>query len=218
MLEEILTRPATNFPVSLITYFIIFFESFALSLIVHAVYRHRKSYLSSTHSFSTVMLMMAPTVATILLFIGSNLALSIGLIGSLSIIRFRTVIKDPLDLMYLFLLIGIGLGCGTQNYLLAAVATVLLSATLFFIHPKNGSSHGALIIARDPESQKLVKLGDELKKISGAFVQERFDLSAHMNETVWSLDKDLPQADKLMSDLKTQLNLGSLTYLKQIRD
>lgn len=218
MLEEILSRPATNFPISIFTYILVFAESVILSLVVHAVYRYRKSHLSSVHSFSTVMILMAPTVATILLFIGSNLALSIGLIGSLSIIRFRTVIKDPLDLMYLFLLIGIGLGCGTQNYLLAAVATVLLSVTLLFIHPKSKYSDGVLIIARDADAQKLIKVGQELKAKFPQINQERIDFSVQTNEAVWSYDKEIQEADTLMNELKTKLALQSITYFKQIRD
>lgn len=218
MLEEILSRPTTNFPISLVTYLLIFAESLILSLLVHAVYRHRKSYLSSVHSFSTVMILMAPTVATILLFIGSNLALSIGLIGSLSIIRFRTVIKDPLDLMYLFLLIGIGLGCGTQNYALAAVATILLSATLMFIHPKTKYGHGVLIIARDKDSEKLLKAAESLKTELPKLNQERVDFSSHMNEMVWSYDHEIQNVDQLISGVKKKFDLQSISYLKQVRD
>jgi len=69
-----------------------------------------------------------------MMFIGSNLALSLGMIGALSIIRFRTVIKDSRDMVYLFWAIAIGLGCGTMNWMASIVSSGFFGLILFVIN------------------------------------------------------------------------------------
>ena len=63
--------------------------------------------------------------------IGSNLALSLGMVGSLSIIRFRTAIKEPRDIAFLFWAISIGLCCGANMYIIALLGSVVITALLF---------------------------------------------------------------------------------------
>lgn len=148
MFEEILSRPAVNFPISIWTYFMVFGEALFLGLAVSWIYKRKK--ISYDRSFQYSLWLISPIVATLLLFIGSNLALSIGMIGSLSVIRFRTAIKDPLDLMYLFLLIMIGLGCGTQNYLITALSVVLMVLVLvLFVNNRDDHYEESVIILKD---------------------------------------------------------------------
>ncbi len=90
------------------------------------VYRHTHKGLNYDRSFIVTLLLMGPVIALIITIIGNNIALSIGLVGSLSIVRFRTVIKDSRDLIYILWAIAVGLGAGTENW----VATVAASATL----------------------------------------------------------------------------------------
>ena len=63
-----------------------------------------------------------------------NLALSLGMVGALSIIRFRTVIKDSRDMIYLFFAIAVGLGCGTYNWIVITITSVFLSLTMLVLH------------------------------------------------------------------------------------
>ena len=62
-----------------------------------------------------------------------SLALSLGLVGALSIVRFRAAIKEPEELIYLFLIIGIGLACGANQFLVAIFATILISIVLVLL-------------------------------------------------------------------------------------
>lgn len=77
---------------------------------------------------------MGPIIALIITVIGNNIALSIGLGGSLSIIRFRTVIKDSRDLIFLLWGIAVGLGAGTENWVPISVASAALGMTIVFVH------------------------------------------------------------------------------------
>ena len=81
-----------------------------VSLIVAWVYRFTHRGMIYDRTFLITLLLMGPIIAVIITVIGNNIALSIGLVGSLSIVRFRTVIKDSRDLIYLLWGIAIGLG------------------------------------------------------------------------------------------------------------
>lgn len=106
-----------------------------MSALLYFVYR--KTYRGTVYSksFNLTLSLIAIITAMVMIIIGSNLALSLGMVGSLSIIRFRTAIKEPRDIAFLFWAIAIGLACGSEMYLVgllgsAAVAAVLLLANL----------------------------------------------------------------------------------------
>ena len=102
--------------------------------------------------------------------IGSNVALSLGLVGSLSVIRFRAVIKDTKDMTFLFLAIGIGVCCGASAWLVGILGTVLVSIVAIVMtkvgNNKPGSSDYILIFrsnqkepwkAINQEAQSMIK-------------------------------------------------------------
>ena len=104
-----------------------FLLSFALAFIWATVYRKTHSGIAYTRSFYMTLVMIAPTVTMIMMAIGSNVALSLGLVGALSIIRFRTVVKDTKDMSFLFMAIAIGLTTGANTWLVGIAGTVAVS-------------------------------------------------------------------------------------------
>jgi hypothetical protein len=107
---------------------------FLLGLWMAFVYRVTHRGLTYERSFLVTLALVPPIVALVMLFIGSNLALSLGMVGALSIIRFRTVIKDSRDMVFLFWAIAVGLGCGTQNWMASLIASGFVGAVLYVIH------------------------------------------------------------------------------------
>jgi hypothetical protein len=97
--------------------------AFALAFLVSTAYRKVHTGPTYSMSFFLTLLVTPVVVAMIMMAIGSNVALSLGLVGALSIIRFRTVIKDSRDMTYLFLVVAIGLCCGSGAYALAVLGT-----------------------------------------------------------------------------------------------
>lgn len=104
----------------------------ALSYFLSIAYRTTRSGFSYSETFNLSIIIMAVVVAAIIMVIGRNIALSLGLVGSLSIIRFRTAIKDSRDMMFLFVSILIGLSMGTNNYWIGFV-TAILCWILFYL-------------------------------------------------------------------------------------
>jgi hypothetical protein len=105
--------------------------SFLLSLIIAQVYRTTYKGVSYTQSYVHTLVMMSMIVAVIMLVIGSNIARAFSLVGALSIIRFRNAVKDTRDVGYIFFAMAIGMACGTRFYLLAIVATLIISFILW---------------------------------------------------------------------------------------
>lgn len=106
----------------------------AISLIISQVYKHTHRGLNFELAFMTTLVALAPIVAIVMMFIRGDLVLSLGLIGSLSIIRFRTPIKDTRDMIFLFWVIATGLGCGTHNWSIVIISAIVVSIILFVLH------------------------------------------------------------------------------------
>lgn len=101
-----------------------------LGLGIAAVYRYTHRGLNYESSFLSSLVLLSPIVTLVMFFIRGDLVLSLGLVGSLSIIRFRTPIKDSRDMVYLFWSIVVGLGCGTQHWLYSILASLFIALIL----------------------------------------------------------------------------------------
>jgi hypothetical protein len=88
--------------------------------------------LSNRESFAKNFLMLGMTTMFIIIIIKSSLALSLGLVGALSIVRFRSAIKEPEELTYLFTTIAIGLGCGAGQVLITIIAFIGFAFVIWF--------------------------------------------------------------------------------------
>jgi len=97
-----------------------------LSIIVQFYYLHFGTSVSNRKKFASIFLPLALGTMLIITIIQSSVALSLGLVGALSIVRFRAAIKDPEELTFLFLVIGIGLATGANKPILAAIAIILI--------------------------------------------------------------------------------------------
>ena len=107
-----------------------------MGLLISQLYRYTHRGLNYEHTFMAALVLMAPIVSVVMLYIRGDLVLSLGLIGSLSIVRFRTAIKDTRDMVFLFWVIAVGLGSGTYNWGVVVVSSffvMLLVAVLYFV-------------------------------------------------------------------------------------
>ncbi len=92
-----------------------------LSFFVQLFYIRYSSTLSNRKEFSKNFVILGVTTCIVIMIVKSSLALSLGLVGALSIVRFRAAIKEPEELVYLFLIIAIGLGCGANQLIITSV-------------------------------------------------------------------------------------------------
>ena len=100
----------------------------AMSLLVAWYYEHYGQSLANRRKFAGLLPVLTVTTALVITIVKSSLALSLGLVGALSIVRFRTAIKEPEELLFLFIAIAIGLGVGAEQRWPTAIGVVLLLA------------------------------------------------------------------------------------------
>lgn len=97
-----------------------------LSLVLSVVYLFRANSLSNRSRLAALLPLMALTTMLIISIVKSSLALSLGLVGALSIVRFRAAIKDPEELAYIFLAISLGLGFGADQLVMTSTFFVVI--------------------------------------------------------------------------------------------
>jgi uncharacterized membrane protein YhiD involved in acid resistance len=108
--------------------------SFVLTAFIGWVYKITHKGTSYTQSYVHTLVLMGMVVSIIMLIVGSNIARAFSLVGALSIIRFRNAVKETRDVGFIFFAMAIGMATGTRFYLLAAIATVIVSLVILIMN------------------------------------------------------------------------------------
>tara|TARA_B100000780_G_scaffold258916_1_gene209556 strand:- start:957 stop:1649 length:693 start_codon:yes stop_codon:yes gene_type:complete len=108
-----------------------------LSLLVKIVYTKFSTTISNKKEFSKNFVILGLTTCIVITIVKSSLALSLGLVGALSIVRFRAAIKEPEELAYLFLIISIGLGAGAGQLIIITIGTIVSLTVIVFLYSLN---------------------------------------------------------------------------------
>ena len=127
--DEFLVKESTTIPLGGFTLSLI--GAAIMSLILSGVYFRYGKSLSNRRFFGGNFILISTTTVLLISIVKSSLALSLGLVGALSIVRFRAAIKEPEELAYLFLNIALGLGMGANQYAFTWFSFILIS--LFII-------------------------------------------------------------------------------------
>ena len=124
--------------------------AFALSLFIVFVYRATYTGVSYSKNFANCLVMLAMVTTVVILVISSNVVLSLGMVGALSIVRFRTAVKEATDTAFLFWAIATGIICGAGYVTIAVLVTMLLGIffTLLFFMTKKHKSNTYMVVAR----------------------------------------------------------------------
>jgi len=133
--------------------------AFVIGLFVYLIYRLTFSGViySKTFNMSLVMLTMVTTM--VILIMSNNVKLSLGMVGALSIVRFRTAIKDPIDTVFMFWAIGEGIVLGAGFYLAAIIGAILIGVFMLLLasSKKKASLPYLLILHYEERASKQVK-------------------------------------------------------------
>ena len=108
--------------------------SFLLSLFIVFIYRATYAGVNLSASFAGCLIMLSMVTTVVILVISSNVVLSLGMVGALSIVRFRTAVKEATDTAFLFWAIATGILCGAGYVTISILATLLLGLLFVLIH------------------------------------------------------------------------------------
>lgn len=155
-----------------------------LALYIFAVYRivTRKTFYSK--SFHISIAIIAIITAGIVLALQSSLVISLGMVGALSIVRFRTALKEPFDLIFLFWSVSIGIICGAGIYEVALLMSLIVTVVLLGLEliPVAKASQILVVNAMDVKVEE--KLYDSLKKYSRSYKIKARNISGSNLDTI----------------------------------
>jgi len=115
--------------------------AFVLGQALTWVYYFTHSGLSYSKTFVQSLVLITVVMAVIMAVIGNNVITAFGLMGALAIIRFRNVVKDTRDIVYIFCSLAVGMAAGSQRYTIAIIGTVILILISIYLHLTNFGSH-----------------------------------------------------------------------------
>lgn len=168
-----------------------------------------------SQKFNVNLVTLTVLTATVMAVIGNNIALSLGMVGALSIVRFRTAIKDARDTTYIFWSIIVGICCGVGQFMAAAVGSVAVFV-LMLILGRIRNDVRTLIIVRGARSQELGIEGAVYEYFRGRATQRVKNTTTESVELIFevskgSLDKAQKRAERPITD--ELYSMGGVEYV-----
>lgn len=154
------------------------------------------------------------TIAGVAIIIAmqSSLVVALGMVGALSIVRFRTAIKNPLDLLYLFWAISAGIICGVSLYALAAALCIIMTVLIFVLNRLPNSKAPTLAIIRMDKECQIDNVTSILKKNSKGMRENSAMAKNGEREIIYDLIS--PDADKIVDQMDKIEGIVSVQILR----
>lgn len=136
-----------------------------VGLMIFFVYKRTFSGVMYSRTFSVSLVMLTMVTALMLMIISSSITLSLGMVGALSIVRFRTAVKDPIDTVFMFWAVGEGIAAGTKFYDVALISTVCIGLILIvmsLLKVKGAAPYLLIIHHHEAASQQIKGLTKQL--------------------------------------------------------
>lgn len=156
----------------------------ALGIYIFFAYRLlcRKAFFNK--NFSIALIAIAEITAGIILTVQSNVVISLGMVGALSIVRFRTAIKDPLDLVFLFWAISVGIICGAGLAIIAAALSLVLSVLLWLFNALPVAKAPLLLLVSSNDIAGETAILEQVAKFSRVYTVKSRNLTAKQLDLV----------------------------------
>jgi len=124
------------------------FVTLIVGIFIYWVYKKTYTGVMYSRSFNVTILLTTMVTAMVMMVIGTNLALSLGMVGALSVIRFRSAIKDPKDIGFIFWGISAGLSAGTGAYVIAVIGSIIIAMILFMVQRGTLENYPYLLVVK----------------------------------------------------------------------
>ncbi len=192
-----------------------------LGFLLELTYRKCGKSLSNRKSFAANFILLAFATMLIIVTVKSSLALSLGLVGALSIVRFRAAIKEPEELLYLFVAISLGLVLGANQRVIAligfGVAMAIIWVRFFFTKPL---THQNLFLTVRAQDQGNLHLNDIVNLVKKTFISaelKRYNESPDGLDVSFLIESKRPELlQKFHDDLKKEYDGVRVSFLENL--
>ncbi len=184
----------------------------AVGIYIYIVYKNFCKSEFYSKDLNITIAGMPVVVAAIMIAMQSNLIVSLGMVGALSIVRFRTAIKSPIDLLYLFWTISEGIICGVGLYGLGILLCVMTTILLFILGKIPNNKAPLLLIVHTKSDSDSAEILSSIKGNSSYFKQKSVIVRGTDKELIYELRTK--SSDKLISSLQSIENIKSINCLE----
>ena len=201
----------SNIEINFGNFFIALLLSLLLSLVVKITYLKVGRALNDKDYFSDTFIPLAVITTLVITVVKFSLALSLGLVGALSIVRFRAAIKEPEELVYLFFVIAIGLANGANQFLLSIISTLII---VFFLIIRNifknkkdkdgnfGSDTNIISINISNNAKNIDTIIEELKDNFKYLKLKSANIENNSSSYVFWYEVDVSNLDGFLKDIR----------------
>ena len=176
----------------------IIFAVFLLSLVILFVYKRTYQTTVYNKSLAVSIPVIAMIIAVIIISVSSNIILSLGMVGALSIVRFRTAIKNPFDTVFVFWAVGLGVTAGAGLLTVAVASTILIAAAIFMLLAMEMFVQSYYLIIRSENVKNEEAILESVKEIYGKY--------SLRNKTVRNNTLDVTLEVRSKADKTTMVN------------
>ena len=188
----------------------------ALILSLWVLFIYKLSYQSNVYNKSFAMSLPVSALVTtmVIMAVSSNVILSLGMVGALSIVRFRTAIKNPLDTIFMFWAIGIGITLGANTTVLAFIGSIVIGLSILFVQTLELFNTPYILIVSLEQEFDEEKLIESVKNLYPKYQIRNKSLQQDNSEYTFELrgKKDLSNKINSLKEIKGVNQVMLLTY------
>ena len=214
----------TNSEIDLSLIILNLLSAFIISLLIKFHYKKYSTTLTNREDFSNLFPFITLTVVLVIFIVKSSLALSLGLVGALSIVRFRTPIKEPEELAYLFICIAAGLGYGANQTIPTTVAVLLILLLIYLVKIKKvRTDNKNIFLNLEIEKKDEINMSEITKNINKILKTEndnfnlvKLDISDEIFQATYILNiKNLDKLELINNSLQYKYPNVKINFVDQ---
>ena len=190
---------------------VIFVAACLIGLYVYAVYKFTSTAAFYSRDLNITIAGMPIIIAAIMIAMQSNLIVSLGMVGALSIVRFRNAIKNPLDLLYLFWTISAGIICGVGLIMLSIILCIVMTIMILVLELIPNFKSPALLILRSDEEVDWAEIKALMKKYTKSFKEKSRTVKRADTEIIFEIRT--AKEDELLKELQQRKELKQINLL-----
>ena len=212
---EALSEMQTKMPIE--TVFLILVIAFIVAMIIYLTYKNTYTGVMYNPRFNVSLVMITMVTTIVMVVIGSNISVSLGMVGALSIIRFRTAVKDPRDTAFIFWGVVSGLACGTQNYTIVLAGSIVICLVLFGFKKFISKDDKYLLIVKGNELnikdiEKTIEKGVKYYSCKGKYIK------GNDVELIYDVKLKNGKDDSIVNTLKQDINVDTVNLVANNTD
>ncbi len=176
--------------------------AFALGMFIFLVYKKTFSGVMYSSSFGVTLIALTMITTVVILAVTSNVVLSLGMVGALSIVRFRAAIKEPLDIAFLFWSIAVGIVLAAGMIPLALIGSVVIGIILLLFVNRKSHTHPYIVVIRCE--------GKDAEKSATEFIKEKTERTIIRSKTV--------EKDEIEVNIEIRLKDDNTDFINELAE